>query len=169
MRSILVAINGFPAAETTVSMAAGLASALMARLCILHVRCADTAGAGPSVVADLADRDGRQDLIAELLHWSAMLSDATATEDGSQIDPAPAAALRRAAELAQRAGVVDVLTCLTTGDPVEVILAQTRQTNADLLVIGRGRSPNALGQTAAALVRRCPCALTIAGRAPSMH
>lgn len=169
MRNILVAMNRFPGAEATVSIAADLASSLMARLCILHVRTAGTDEAGHAVAPHQAVPDSKQDLIAELLQWSALLSDLKAVEGASRADLAAAADLRRAAKLAQRAGVEDVLTCLVTGDPVDVILAQARQTGADLLVIGRGRSANALGETAAALVRRCPCAVTIAGHAPLIH
>lgn len=108
-------------------------------------------------------------MLAELLEWSAMLSELGPAAGGTQVKSQPQADLRRAAALAQRAGVTNVLTCLAAGDPVDVILNQTRQTNADLLVIGRGRAPHALGETAAALVNRCPCTVMIAGSATVLH
>ena len=169
MRSILVAINRFPAAETTVSIAAGLASALAAPLYILHVRPLAAARFAASDAPDQAAPDRRQELLGELVDWSAMLSSMATSGNGPEVGVDPHFDLRRAADLAQLAGVADVLTCLTAGDPIDAILAQTRQTNADLLVIGRGRAPHALGQTAAAVISRCRCAVMIAGGATEMH
>lgn len=169
MRSILVAINRFPAAETTVSVAAGLASALVAPLCILHVRPAPAARFAAAIAPDEAVPDRRQELLAELVDWSAMLSDLETTGAGVPVDADPQADLRRAVDLAQRGGVATVSTCLEAGDPAEVILARTRQMKADLLVIGRGRAPHALGQTAAAVISRCRCAVVVAGGSAVMH
>lgn len=169
MRSILVAIDQFPAAETTVSVAAGLASVLETPLCILHVRPAAVAPFAPTATPRPPDPDRRQEVLAELHEWSALLSDLETAGGRARVEIDLPASLRHAAGLAQRAGVATVLTCLTAGDPVEIILAQTQRTNADLLVIGRGRTPQALGQTAAAVISRCPCAVMIAGGAIAMH
>ena len=57
MRSILVAMDQFPAAETTVSVAAGLASVLETPLCILHVRPAAAAPVAPTAAPRPPDPD----------------------------------------------------------------------------------------------------------------